>query len=436
MWRAPRRGLRRRGAKLAGMTSLAPRVPGNVGSPNGPRRSDPFNRWFRYPAGFCGDVLSDFLKCGVGRGVVFDPFAGAATLAPQLSGLGLSYRGLEANPLVANIGHLKAGPWPEGESLRTTARQIAMTAGDGSVAGEHEVVRRCFDSEILSKLVGLREAIIAGPEGARPWMTLALTASLRDLSSSSVGWPYQRPDRRSTPRHRDAKARFLERLHWIAEDVDMIGARTPGCVTCGDARLSVDVVGALGGQPADACLTSPPYLNNYDYADATRLELYFHNVADSWASMCRVARDGMVVASTQQSGRDAASEALESLQSTRIAEEVNAIHGSLRSERSARLRGKEYDQLVVQYFADLRQVLANLYANMVPGAPLAMVIGDSAPYGVLIDTPRLLSQLAQDFGFLELAVRQIRTRGGRWRSQRGAALLGESLVLMRRGAAI
>ena len=59
--------------------------------------------------------------------------------------------------------------------------------------------------------------------------------------------------------------------------------------------------------------SSPPYLNNFDYADATRLELYFWGPVASWKEMCESVRSGMLVATTQQTRQAVARAAYEQL---------------------------------------------------------------------------------------------------------------------------
>ena len=50
----------------------------------------------------------------------------------------------------------------------------------------------------------------------------------------------------------------------------------------------------------DLIVTSPPYLNNYDYADRTRLETYFWGIYESWADITREVRDNLIMAATTQ----------------------------------------------------------------------------------------------------------------------------------------
>ena len=91
---------------------------------------------------------------------------------------------------------------------------------------------------------------------------------------------------------RDATKRFVQRAQWMAED--LIDAPSPldSVVVAGDSRESLPWATALGDRTADACIASPPYLNNFDYADATRLELYFWGAVASWKEMCASVRSG------------------------------------------------------------------------------------------------------------------------------------------------
>lgn len=412
-----------------------------MGAPNGPGLRRPFNRWFRYPAGFAKDLAEPLLSCleGGTTRTVLDPFAGMATLAPWLSLSGQTFVGLEAHPLVAEFADLKAGEWINPEVLEAGAQDaLARMPASARVDDEHEMVRRCFSDEALSDLVGLRTALQGTEPSVRDWLQLALVASLRDVSSSHVGWPYQRPGKTAQPRYNNAMVRFSERVRWMASDIR--GAlqerphRTPGRVVGGDARCLASF-GALlpGSERADACITSPPYLNNYDYADATRLELFFLERADSWASMCRYARDGMVVASTQQTGQERAEAARQRLLGTSISSQIKELVDEIRQAADERERPKEYDRLILEYFSDMLQVLINVRAHLVEGATVMMAIADSALYGVHVHTPQLISELATDAGFSCDALVMHRSRGHRWKNhpQRGPADLGEYVLRLK-----
>jgi hypothetical protein len=348
--------------------------------------------------------------------------------------------GIETHPLIAELGALKLRPARTGaRSLRRRAAETveqAQEAGAADIAGEHLLVRRCFADPVLGELVALRAELESKPRS--PWRTYlkwALLATLRDVASVKVGWPYQRPSLSRAAPHRNAHVRFLARAEMMAADLEARSSLPGGAVTRGDARLASSWRRAAGGRQFDGCVTSPPYLNNFDYADATRLELYFLESGCSWAEMCRRVRTGMLVATTQQSSRGRSARALaEVRRQPSVAAEVEDLHPRLVAERARRPRGKEYDQVLPTYFADMAKVITHLRDHSAAGARCAWVIGDSAPYGIYVDTPALIGGLAEGLGFKVLEDTKVRSRGARWRTNgtRHQVALSERLVVFER----
>jgi hypothetical protein len=72
--------------------------------------------------------------------------------------------------------------------------------------------------------------------------------------------------------------------------------------------------------------------------------------------------------------------------------------------------------MLVSYFADISSVLANAAKVVKPGGAVAWVVGDSAPYGIYVDTPKIIGLVATDLGYTVSADEQLRTRGLRWRT--------------------
>jgi hypothetical protein len=97
-----------------------------------------------------------------------------------------------------------------------------------------------------------------------------------------------------------------ERLPWAYEEraamfaADMITwqmkiAGPPGRILCTDARTCEGVKDGW----ADLVITSPPYANNYDYADATRLEMTFLGEISRWSDLQKTIRTHLVRSCTQ-----------------------------------------------------------------------------------------------------------------------------------------
>jgi DNA methylase len=428
---------------------LFPAEPGSGrGRRHGTSSDEPFDRWFRYPAGFASDYASLLLQqLGLRPGgTIVDPFVGSGVTGTAARGADMSFAGIETHPLIAELASLKLQRPPAAPSgLIEAAADMADEAAAAPEDIDHapdslpDLVRRSFAPGTLGQLLAMRRLVREySQETWASYLKWALLGTLRDVASVRVGWPYQRPTIRRRAPHADPVARFKRRAVMIAEDLTLVSAAPSGgtqaVVACGDSR-DADAWRRCVPAPAEGCVSSPPYLNNFDYADATRLELYFWGDVTSWADMCHEIRSGMIVATTQQSRVQAGRGALESLSRYgETGEEIARLTRRLAAERKTRKRGKEYDQVVPSYFLGISLVLENLAAALEPGAPAVWLIGDSAPYGVYIDTPAIIGRLAEGHG---LAVEQdmlLRHRGNRWagNATRHREKLSERLVLLRR----
>lgn len=439
-------------------TTEWPSEPGSGrGRSHGTSSREPFDRWFRYPAGFASDyvgLLLDRLK--LAEGTVVDCFTGSGVTGTAARARGLGFAGIEAHPLVAELARIKLAPTASGDQVRALARDAVEVvrrsiagfgSGDLAVILRHEpdLVRRSFADETLSVLVLLREAIkgeVYNP--AAVYLKWALLGTLRDVAGVKVGWPYQRPGVVRKPRHSDTLARFAVRAEAMATDlaaaaaVDWPSDPVVAQVVVGDSRDPQ--AWARLSTRGNACIASPPYLNNFDYADATRLELYFWGEVTTWGEMCREVRGDMVTATTQQSSVAEKAASIRDLGRrlgsdcapvTQILELVDAMT-TFRHEREG--RSKEYDQVAPAYFAAMWDILENLYANLEAGSTALWLVGDSAPYGVYIDTPRLIGELAETVGFAYADDVHLRARGNRWgqNNDRHKVPLAERLIVLKK----
>lgn len=406
------------------------------GASNGPRNA-PFDRWFRYPAGFSPNAKKAALRAVAAQSgdLLIDPFVGAAT--GWRVGMEQGYRqvGIEVHPEIAELAQLKVQPFTRPARIVEDAKRVAKAISGANISNETDLVARSFDENSLRELISIRNQLRAHPfKATTRYLKWSLLGALRDCAAVQVRWPYQRPAVRRKPRIADPTRAFLRRAGWMATDLMESTPSSAAIVRHGDARQIKDWVQVLGNETADAVVTSPPYLNNFDYADATRLELYFWGVARTWSEMVERVRDGMLTASTQQACSAAALASMDRMeakapQTTLL---LDSLINQLQAERKRRTRGKEYDWVIGPYFEGMSRVFENMRECLRPGARIAIVIGDSAPYGVYVDTPGLLAQLAQELDLALIDMRTIRHRGRRWANNgvRHRLALTERLVVL------
>jgi hypothetical protein len=413
-----------------------------TGSVFGTSRQAPFDRWFRYPAGFNSGALELVLASGrnPAGGTVIDPFAGSGTVGTSAVRRGWDFCGIEAHPEIAELANLKFARLDDPAAIEAAAtamcRERSVLSVDQltrQVDAEADLVRRCFDPSVLACLLMLRDRIQLSDDWTARYLKWALLATLRDVANVKVGWPYLRPALARKPPFSNVWDRFLTRASWIADDLAQRQGQQHGAgrVVHGDARDAT----SWAGISATLCATSPPYLNNFDYADATRLEMYFWGRNATWAELCADVRADMLVATTQQSSSSGAQQAIEALSASwpELGDEVAVLSRALAHAGEGRQRPKEYDRVLPQYLLGIQGVLAQLMQAMQSGAWCAWVIGDSAPYGTFVDTPALIAKCAETQGFESFQMMHLRTRGDRWRTNgtRHQVTLSEKLCWVR-----
>jgi len=437
-----------------------PNEPGSGrGRSHGTSSREPFDRWFRYPAGFASDYVELLLdRLELSEGTVIDCFAGSGVTGTAARARGLSFVGIEAHPFVAELARLKLTPTATAAQIRAMAHEVATLAhrsGSSVLASadsEPDLIRRSFAGDTLRALLVLRLLIRERlKDRTALYLKWALLATLRDVADVKVGWPYQRPGVARKPPHSDPIARFEARARVMADDIESViesdasgQLKSPGNsqvtsqVIVGDSR-DPNVWAQLSA-PAAACIASPPYLNNFDYADATRLELYFWGEISTWREMCREVRSGMLTATTQQSSVGEMTAAIAELRgrttgpSGPVEEILRLVDLITEAKCQRERRSKEYDQVAPAYFLAMWDILQNLNDHLAPGGTALWLVGDSAPYGVYIDTPRLIGDLATQIGFDLAKDISLRARGNRWgqNSDRHSVPLAERLIVLKK----
>lgn len=395
----------------------------------------PVHRWFRYSAGFAaewvGQVLDDW---GISSDqVVLDPFAGSGTVSVVCDGRGARSISVEAHPMVARVARAKLSwPTPIDHFTRFVAELVQEAQ---KLPSDPEcypaLIQRSFEPEALTALDKLKRAWIAtndrSPEAELAW--LAITAILRPTASASTAqWQYILPNKTKSKVVAPQLA-FQQQVEMMKADMRWMQAqydRSVAEVIQGDARYLSHFV----TQKVDAVITSPPYANNYDYADALRFEMSFWGEVENWGDIHDKVRKFLIVSSSQHSSRERMNldVLLAADEVTPIRAELAAVTAELASVRQSHGGKKHYHTMLVAYCRDIARVLRELRAVCRPGARMCWVIGDSAPYGVYAPIERWVGELALAAGFTTYRFQKLRDRNVKWRNRKHRVPLKEGLL--------
>lgn len=385
----------------------------------------PVHRWFRYSAGFSAAWARDVIlrEQANGRTTLLDPFAGSGTVLLEGEACGIEAVGVEAHPFIAQVAQTKlywrTNPQAFSEYAYAVLAQAQARTGDGSRYAP--LVTKCFPAETLTRLDKLRRSIQATADGsaaaALAW--LALASILRACSPvGTAQWQYILPNK-SKSNVADPYEAFASKVSLMANDMVLRQAPAfgpPARLHWEDARQCPSVPDAW----ADLIITSPPYANNYDYADATRLEMSFFGDIQHWGDLQESVRKYLIRSCTQHVAKQQreTQTLLDASALHPIRSEIEQVCQSLARERLEHGGKKPYHTMIAAYFQDMAHTWCALRRVAKDGALVCLVIGDSAPYGIHVPVDEWLGELALAAGFKSYKFEKTRDRNTKWKNRK------------------
>lgn len=402
----------------------------------------PIHRWFRYTAGFSAQwveetVMTYLSKSGHSDNFkVLDPFAGSGTTLLSCDKLGVTSYGYESHPLVYEIATGKLLWNSDADLFLKTANDILVQAeSDYSTIDNYpDIVLKCYDEKNLEEIDHLKKALFSKSDNSSSYKLswLAFVSMLR--ASSYVGtaaWQYVLPNKRKV-KVLSAFEAFSKQVNLMYEDMKIFQesqAKQCAALMKQDARK----VSPVEENSIDLVITSPPYANNYDYADATRLELSVLGEIKSWGDLQSKIRPELIRSCTQMVSKEKKDtfQYLKDPLLIPIYNEILDVCTKLDIEKENHGGKKNYHTMVALYFLDLAKVWQELRKVCKEGSVVCFVVGDSAPYGVYVPVDEWLGRLAVAAGFKEYYFEKIRDRNVKWKNRKHKVPLKEGRLWIR-----
>ena len=396
----------------------------------------PIHRWFRYSAGFSAEWVRKLLaqQKAEGRRTVLDPFAGCGTVLLEAESAGIPALGIEAHPFVSRVARTKLLWRQESCLFRDYALSVlhrARKISDLSGFSCPPLIHKCFPPEAISRLYSLYKAwhSVADDSPFSELTWLVLISILRECSPvGTAQWQYVLPNK-SKANFSDPYKAFEHKVYLVAADMALRQGFNHGpqaALHCEDARECASVPDHW----ADLVITSPPYANNYDYADATRLEMTFLGDVQGWGHLQDVVRKYLIRSCTQHVAKmhGATFEMLTDPVLDPIRRELVAVCKKLEAEKENHGGKKPYHTMMTTYFIDMAKVWIALRRATSKGAQLCFVIGDSAPYGIYVPVHIWLGRLAIAAGFESFHFNKLRDRNVKWKNRKHRVPLSEGYL--------
>ncbi|MBU4271263.1 MAG: DNA methylase [Planctomycetes bacterium] len=379
----------------------------------------PVHRWFNFIAGFSPEFMQICLDQLDGKlpRVLLDPFAGCATALVSACQYGLEAVGCEPHPILTKIGRAKL-PGPD-TAKRLWQIEVAIAAGlDRPQSLEllskspQKFLSSLFSRPILESLLGARESLRQRDLFDNDLAFLVLSKVVDKSSHSQTDGIYKAPASRKVAI--DPLKALRQIVTAIREDLDEVRGipfdKLARIIEKSSERIPEVADGSVG-----IVVTSPPYLNNFDFAEMTRMFLYFWGIANSWGEITDKVRAKLVVnTTTALKGHKEKQDQYRIEIPSRVQEHLSDLVSQLAVQRRIRAGKKEYDFLVYPYFAQITAVLRECYRCMANGAAFHMMVADAALYGIHISAPQFIRDILEEIGFRNVTCSLVRTRGYRW----------------------
>jgi DNA modification methylase len=386
----------------------------------------PIHKWYRYTAGFSAEWVRQLIiqEKRNGRINVIDPFAGSGTVLIESDFQGVSSMGIESHPYIFKIAKTKLNWSFSPEILYKKALAFLDDAQRRTPMNLNypDLIGRCFPEHFLQKLDKFKSAWMEFPEDEpiKDFIWFIITSILRLCSPvGTAQWQYIQPSKTKS-KVLDPDVAFEQKLVEICTDLKTMQSSIKNSNIAVIFQEDAREINSIPDKWGDLVITSPPYANNYDYADATRFEMMFWGDIDGWKDLQGTVRKGLIRACTQHvssMGKEIES-FLKDDKLLSIQNELIPTFEELKQVRLSHGGKKNYHLMITAYFRDMADVFLSLRKKTKDNSLMCFVIGDSAPYGVYVPVDKWLGELALSAGFKSYSFEKLRDRNGKWKNRK------------------
>lgn len=406
-------------------------------------RYQPIHRWYNLIEGYS----SEFVRRIVGEQdslpqACLDPFGGVGTTALTCQQMGIRCYSIENNPFFHEVAYSK---------LRTDYKSKEFE----KLLNEFETyLRRCkkehkspqLDTETLFEKNGLKKWMFNKPvsnaifditirinklerEGMVPYTSLfriALASQLISISNvfkNGKCLAYRPNWENINITRRQVHELFLNHCR----DILLVDLRTSENIppkvfnhlycSHGDSRQHINFV---PDNSIDLVITSPPYLNSRDYTDIYRLELWILGYVTRYEEERKI-RSSALTSHVQIPLPERRYPNIQEL--NKFIKHLNGLNGSLWN--------KSIPLMIKGYFADMEQLLKDMYHKLTIGAKVYINISNSAYGGQIIEVDTILAKIAKKQGYRANEIRTARLiNSSKQQQQQLEEKLRESIIVL------
>lgn len=400
-------------------------------------RTSPIHDWYRFTAGFSYKLVDKIINEEnlTYNDTIFESFAGCGTTLVSAQKKGIQAVGNEGQELMFDIIKAKLNWNINLEYILSVLKDIEKEIIFSKNSFEyHELLLSLYSNENLFQLYVIRDYIEDLEEEVKLFLKLALTQTLHKVSIHPIAIPYISRSKflSNTLSGYEMFSKTVKKMLADLEEYKNY-KRTSNIFLQDSRKLNQNIE----DNSCSVCITSPPYLNNLDYGEISKVCSHFYGITDNWNDITQKVRKNLVTGATTHYKEadfclDQWKEKEFYLENKTVVEGILPDILQIKEISKGRKGKKSFDILALYYFEDMYKVLVEMRRVLKEGKKAYLVLGDSAPYGVFIDTTRILGEIALNTGFNDFNIVKIRERGTKWTSlkNRHSLKLSENILIL------
>ncbi|ACS98972.1 hypothetical protein [Paenibacillus sp. JDR-2] len=380
------------------------------------------NRWYPILEGFSNSFVESVIneQCKTNNLICLDPFAGGGTTPLVAQELGVKCYSFEVSPFMSQVCRAKLrNDYKSAEFVGVVELLKSKLLEDGftndyrielkTISKKKTLDKWLFHKTALTSLLNIRKAIEISTADFPVYydiLNVALGSILLQFSNvyrDGKAVKYKANWRTKYYKTKQIYNAYIEKcLGSVLLDIQQIEASSSinkqinnqNYFINGDCR---DLVGELNDNELDLVITSPPYLNSRDYTDSHMIELWLlghvHNYSDVRALRQKTMRSHVQVTWGEIPKP-----------TSKILEEC--LFEIMKFQK--KFWNRNIPSMIVGYFKDIEELLSALRVKMKTKGKLYINVANSSYYGVIIETDRIIEEIATNLGYSVLEIRLAR----------------------------